>query len=281
MSTEELKCPECGEVPLKNESGRRNLTICGPVLKGGTSAKRGRDFKGVERYVVKATRRAWCRKGDAGALGMGHTCTPHTHSHSHSHLCPHPHAGAGRMVGCHADWEEALAADGVWLYGLGEVVGKENRAGEAAAGEAGEAAAGGAVAEAEAEAKGAVEPRPTPVMAEPTLDGITSFLTEYLRTVDLTTCTVRVVQAVLTTEMGAEAGRHYEKEWLKTETDRLVRERLRDEATAAGATMDLVRRGRKAEPIHTHTHAYPCMPIHTHACLFTCMPILMHSCTGG
>ena len=69
MSTEELKCPECRAVPLKNESGR-NLTICGPVLKGGTSAKRGLDVRGVERYVEKATRRAWCRKGDAGALGI-------------------------------------------------------------------------------------------------------------------------------------------------------------------------------------------------------------------
>ena len=67
---------------------------------------------------------------------------------------------------------------------------------------------------------------PTPVMAEPTLDGITSFLTEYLHTADLATCTVKVIKAVLTTEMGAEVGRHYEKAWLKTEIDRLVRERL-------------------------------------------------------
>ena len=81
MSTDEvLECPECGAVPVR-ESGR-NITICGPVMKGGTSAKTGRDIRGVERYIQRTTRRVWCRRGDAGASVR--IRTPHARSARHT-----------------------------------------------------------------------------------------------------------------------------------------------------------------------------------------------------
>ena len=44
-----LRCPKCTAVPVRNEG--RNITICGPVMIGGTGAKMGKDSHDVWRYV--------------------------------------------------------------------------------------------------------------------------------------------------------------------------------------------------------------------------------------
>ena len=72
-------------------------------------------------------------------------------------------------------------------------------------------------------------------MSEPSVDTITSFLTDYVATADLQTVTIKFIREVLRSSLGAEPGQHYQKEWLKTEVDKMCLARMQMEAEQASA----------------------------------------------
>jgi len=65
---------------------------------------------------------------------------------------------------------------------------------------------------------------------EPTLESITSFLNGYIKTADLETVTIKNIRQMLSTELGAEQGTHYEKSWLKESVDQICLDRMNEDA---------------------------------------------------
>ena len=64
----------------------------------------------------------------------------------------------------------------------------------------------------------------------PTLESITSFLNRYIKTADLQTVTIKNIRQMLSTELGAEQGTHYEKAWLKESVDQICLKRMSEDA---------------------------------------------------